>query len=87
MKPAPDGAPRTTASLHGHRALVVPVLPCEECGQDMPADHPCPAAAVRRSLRGAAATVHASPGALETIWARTRQPAALAKETAKETAP
>ena len=75
MKPA-AAATRITTSLLGHRVLVVPVLPCTACGQDMPADHQCPAGAVRDSLRLAAATVRPSLGALETIRARTRPTAA-----------
>ena len=86
MKPVAAEVPQITTSLRGHRALVVPVLPCEPCGQDMPVDHPCPAA-VRRSLRASAATVHPSPGALETIHARTRQTTATSERDSAMTDP
>ena len=65
------GPPPATSSLRGHRALVVPVMRCEPCGQDMPVDHACPAPDVRQLLRLAANTVHPSTGALATIRART----------------
>ena len=79
MKPA--------TSLHGRRVLVVPVLPCAPCGQDMPADHQCTAPDVRRSLRLAAATVHPSPGALQAIRARISQTAAPRERASSMTDP
>ena len=75
MTPPAAEEPRTATSLHGRRVLVVPVLPCAPCGQDMPADHRCTAPDVRRSLRLAAATVHPFPGALQAIRARIAQTA------------
>ena len=87
MKPVAVEVPQITTSLRGHRALVVPVLPCTPCSQSMPADHSCPAAAVRRSLRDAAATVHPSPGALETIRARARQTVATSERDSAMTDP
>lgn len=78
------GPPRITTSLLGRRALVVPVLPCEQCDQDMPADHPCPATDLRRSSRLAADTVHPSPHALETIRARIHQDTAATRAPRSE---
>ena len=67
------GPPQVAASLRGHRVVVVPVVPCTPCGQDMPVDHECPTATakVRQLLAVAANTVHPTPGALQAIRART----------------
>lgn len=87
MKPAAAKAARTVTSLHGRRVLVVPVLPCTPRGQDMPADHQCPAAAVRRSLRLAVATVYPSPGALKAIRTRICRTATLSERDSSMTDP
>ena len=87
MKPAAAEEARTATSLHGRRVLVVPVLPCTSCGEDMPADHRCAGPDVRRSLRLAADAVHPFPGALQAIRARISQTAASRERASSMTDP